>query len=132
MTTKMGQQEVIGLTITRPAGGTIAKGKLVKVSGDDVVVTTAITDCPLGVALQSVTVGQACPIQVTGVALCIAGGSITAGNQVMPKTSASTGEIEAAAGATATSVGVALQDASSGESVAVLLAMPAVKRPPNS
>jgi len=129
----MGQQEVIGMTISLNAGGTIAKGKLVKMSSGSVVVTTAITDCAVGVALASVTSGQACPIQVSGVALCINGsGSITVDQEVIPAAATSTGEIDTAAGATGRGVGVALGSAAAGETVPVLLALPAVKRPPLS
>jgi len=127
----MGQQEVIGLTITLPAGGTIAKGKLVKLSSGSVVVTTAITDCALGVALQSVTSGQACPVQITGIALCVNGSAgITVDAEVMPAAATSTGEVDSAAGATGRSIGVALATVAAGEYVPVLLALPAAKRPP--
>lgn len=128
-----GAQEVIGLTITLPAGGTIGKGKLVKMSSGNVVVTTAITDCAIGVALKACSSGDPCPIQVTGVAQCINGlSSITVDQEVMPSAATSTGEVDTAAGATGRSVGVALATAAAGEQVPVLLALPAVKRPPNS
>lgn len=131
-TAAMGQQEVIGLTFSRPAGGTIAKGKLVKSGTDNtVVVTTAIADTAIGVALATVSSGQSCPIQATGIAGCISGATITDGQEVMCKAS-STGEIDVAAGATARSVGIAIGGSASGETQMVLLGLPALKGPANT
>jgi hypothetical protein len=129
--TKRGPQEVIGLTANFTTSGTVNKGDLVKVSGDDIVQCGAITDPAIGVALQTTPgTGGSVSVQLSGIALVKNKSGVTAGQEVMPSTTA--GQVATAAGATAYSVGVALMTGADGEYVPVLLATPGVKRPPNA
>lgn len=94
------------------ANTTVAQYAAVKqhsVEGE-VVVTTAITDAPIGIALIAGTAGSLLPIQQRGRAKCIAGAAISLGAQVMCA-AAGGGKVETAAGATAYSIGRALQAA---------------------
>lgn len=63
----------------------ISKGMAVKLdtaADDGVLKTTAVTDKTLGVAMSDIAVGGWGDIQVTGLAVCLAGGSVTRGDRV--------------------------------------------------
>jgi len=116
------------------AGGAITANSMVKVdtTAGQVVACTAITDAAIGVCLDGAAAsGEQVLVQIFGVAEVRAGATITAGQELMVKNSG-TGELDVAAGATARSVGWALQGGASGDTIAVLLAGPAPKAPPNS
>lgn len=110
------------------AGGTIAAHKLVKLDSTEgqVVVTTAITESAVGVALKSASSGDLVPVQMYGIAKCIANGStIVVGSEVMPEASA-TGKVALTAGSTSISCGVALQASSTDGDVIMVLLRPSV------
>ena len=105
------------------AGGAIPANSAVKLSAEGtVVVTSAITDNVIGFCDRTAASGDAVQIDTANgvVTKAIAGGSITAGDQLMPKGSATNGTVVLAAGATAKSCAIALQDAASGETFMVL------------
>lgn len=115
------------------AGGTIAAHKLVKLDSTEgqVVVTTAISEEVVGVALKSASSGDLVPIQMFGVAKCVANGStIVIGSEVMPEASA-TGKVALAAGAS-NNCGLALQASSTDGDVIMVLLRPGVKSVANS
>lgn len=114
------------------AGGTIIKDTFVKLDTTEgqVVQATAATDVVLGVALDAAVSGDGVRVQIAGIAVLITNGTLTLGAEVE---CAADGEATTAGGATAHSIGIALQAAASDQDkVAVLLALPGVKRPPNS
>lgn len=116
------------------AGGTIAAHKLVKLDSTEgqVVVTTAITEQVVGVSLKSASSADLVPVQMYGIAKCIANGStIVVGSEVMPEASA-TGKVALSAGATANSCGIALQASSTDGDVIMVLLRPSVKGAANS
>lgn len=105
-----------GYPFTRPftPGGAITKYRLVKISATDTVVQcTAVTDKPVGVAMedisaQDVTDGRQVAVSLFGVSRAIAGAAITAGATVGPDAS---GRVIAAT-ATNFAIGMAVQSAS--------------------
>ncbi len=114
------------------AGGTIIQNTFVKLDSTEgqVVQATAATDTVLGVALNSASSGDTVQVQWAGVAVLVSNGTMTLGAQVE---CAADGEATDAGGATAYSLGVALTAAAADQDhVAVFLALPGVKRPPNS
>ena len=81
------------------ADGAIVTHQLVYATGDSggsqkVAVTTASTDIPLGVAMHDADDTESVRIQVTGEAVCIAAGVITAGTHIRLKPAAD-GELAA-------------------------------------
>jgi hypothetical protein len=117
------------------AGAAVGQYRAVKLdtTAGRVVVTSAITDLAVGVALVAAdAAGDQLSVQTFGVAKCVASGAITLGDQVMP-TSSGSGKVVTAAGATAKSLGVALQAAAAdGDIIEVLLATPNVNGIANS
>lgn len=114
------------------AGGTITKGRLLKLDTTEgqVIHTTAITDLVIGVAVESAASGDEVAIQTYGVAQVAVAAAVTLGDQVMPGAS---GLASTAAGATAKSCGVALQDAAATpDQISVLLSVPNVNGVANS
>lgn len=115
------------------AGGSITKDTLVKMdtTAGQVVVTTAITDMAIGAALKTVSSGEIVPVQIFGVAKLTAKAAITTNVEVMPD-GAGGGKVAASSGATARSIGVALEAAGAdGDVISVLLTM-CPKGPANS
>lgn len=109
--------------ISFTAGGTIGINRAVKLdsTAGQVVVTSAITDVCVGVAIQSGTSGTLVAVQTSGVAKMVASDAIALNAQVMPTASGS-GKVVTAAGATAKSLGVALQaSGADGDVIEVLL-----------
>jgi hypothetical protein len=109
------------------AGGAITKYHVVKLaSPETVTAATAIADDILGVCQEEVTSGDATngrivDIRLAGISRCIAGtGGVTAGKQVMVL-AGGTGRVTDAVGATARVLGIALQTATVGTHVDVLL-----------
>jgi hypothetical protein len=94
------------------AGAAITANRLVELSAADTVTATdAITDLPLGVALVAATAaGDLVPVQQFGVAKLTASAAISVGAQVMP-TASGAGKVSTSSGATARTVGVALEAA---------------------
>ena len=120
--------------MTAIAGGTIGINRAVKLdsTAGQVVVTSAITDLAIGVAIDSAASGGAVAIQLFGIAKCVASDVISLGAQVMPTASGS-GKVVTAAGATAKSMGVALTaSGADGDVIEVLLAVPNVNGIANS
>lgn len=116
------------------AGGSITANRLVKAdtTQGQVVVTTAITDAPLGVALETASSGGLVPVQMYGKAKLTAAAAISVGAQVMAD-SGGGGKIATASGATAVSCGIALEAAGAdGDIIEVQLVTPNVKGPANS
>lgn len=116
------------------AGGTIAANVLVKLDSTQgqVVVTTAITETPMGASLNSATSGQTIAVQTAGKAKLTAKAAISLGAQVMPD-GGGAGLIATAAGATAKSIGIALEAATAeNDVIEVLLLVPAINGPANA
>lgn len=116
------------------AGGSITANRLVKqdTTENQVIATAAITDEPIGVSLGTYASADVGEFQTTGVARLEAAAAISLGAEVMPDGGGG-GKIATAAGATAQSIGIALQAAGgAGEIIKVKLALPGAKRPPNS
>lgn len=119
--------------ISMNAGAAITKDRLVKISAaNTVIATAAITDLALGAALHTAASGDNnVPIQVFGVAKLTAAAAISVGAEVMPD-SGGGGKIATASGATARSVGVALEAAGADGDVISVLLLPCPKGPANS
>jgi hypothetical protein len=116
------------------AGGTITQYAMVKLhsTAGQVVVTDAIADLAIGVALTGAATGGTVAVQTFGRAKVVAGDVIALGAQVMCKAAAA-GNVLTAAGATAKSVGVALMaSGADGDIIEVLLATPNVNGVANS
>lgn len=116
------------------AGGTIAANRVVVLDTtvSQVVAGSAIAGKSIGVNQFAVVSGEQATVQLFGVAKCVASASITLGDEVMVTASGS-GKVSTSSGATAQSIGVALTAAGAdGDVIEVLLALPAVKRAPNS
>jgi hypothetical protein len=116
------------------AGGTIANNVLVKLHSTEgqVVVTTAITDSPLGASMNSAVANGLISVQQFGKVKLTAKAAISLGAQVMPDAGGG-GLIATAAGATAKSIGIALQAAlAENDIIEVQLLVPAVNGPANS
>jgi hypothetical protein len=124
-----------GHVATYTAGAAIAANTLVKLSTTEgsVINTAAITDIAIGVALNTCASGDQCQVQVSGVAkvLTTAVAIATVGTQVMPA-AAGGGLIEAAAGATAVSVGLTEQAATGSDVIKVRICCPNLKAPANA
>ena len=120
------------------AGADILAHRLVKCGTTDLscIPSVAIADVSVGVSLVGVSSGAQLPVQIAGVAKVTAKAAITIGAEVMAhatSTAADKGKCETAAGATALSVGVALQAATAdGDIIMVLLHTPNVKGAANS
>jgi hypothetical protein len=117
------------------AGATVAAHRAVKLSAADTVIHCVdITDLCVGVALIGGSTGDFISIQYRGIAKMEAAEAITVNAEVMVQDAANDGSIAPAAGATARSIGVALEPATNGDGdiISVLLNLPNVKQPPNS
>ena len=117
------------------AGAAITQHRAVKLdtTADRVVHAVAIADPVIGVSLETATAANdPMPIQIHGVAKIEAAAAITLGDEVMVQAAAANGRITVAAGATARSIGFALNTvANAGELVSVLLHGPTAKGPAN-
>lgn len=116
------------------AGGTIGANRLVKAdsTAGQAVVTSAITDAAIGVALIGGDAGALIPVQQFGKAKIVASDAIVVGAQVMPTASGS-GKCVTAAGGSAKSIGIALTAAGAdGDIIEVQLGVPAINGPANS
>ncbi len=130
----MSQEKLAGTGLSSfTAGGTITRGSALKFSSGNVVVTTAITEEVIGIAMQDAASGEQVPVAtISGqVVTAIAGAAITAGAQVMPQ-AAGSGKLITAAGATAISCGIALTAAGASGDLFDLLLRPSVKSPANT
>lgn len=108
------------------AGGTVEQYRLVKLdtTAGQAIATTAITDVAVGASLIKATSGQTLPVQSFGKVKLTASDAISLGAQVMP-TASGAGKVVTAAGATARSIGVALEAAGAdGDIIEVLLVAP--------
>lgn len=116
------------------AGAAVTAHRAVKISAADTCIqSAAIADGAIGVALVTAASGEWFPVQVRGVAKLEAAAAISAGDEVMVQAAAGDGSIDVAAGATAKSIGVALEAATAdGDLIAVLLNTPSLKGPANS
>lgn len=116
------------------AGGTIAQYRAVKLHTTEgqVVASAAIADLSIGASLESASTGGLVPVQNFGKVKLTASAAITLGDQVMV-TAAGAGKVSTAAGATAKSIGVALQAAlADGDIIEVQLVAPNVNGPANT
>lgn len=117
------------------AGGTIAQYRVVKLDSTEgqVVAASAIADVSFGASLTSAVANDQVAIQTAGVAKLTASAAISLGDQVMVTASGS-GKVSTAAGATAKSLGVALQAAAAdGDIIMVkLTGLPNVNGPANT
>jgi hypothetical protein len=107
------------------AGGTISKGNVVMLNGTtskSVVRTTAITDMVIGVALNDAVSGDRIDVLTIGpVVKMLAAAAIACNAEVMPH-GTTNGRVDDAAGATARSIGVALEAAGAdGDMIEVML-----------
>lgn len=118
---------------TYVAGGTIAAGSCVMYHSTEgqVVVTTGVTSQCIGVALNSVTVGQSVQVQTGGVAKVLTSGICTVAVGVVP---GATGKCvtEAAAGATALSFGIAEQTTTADGTMLRVRLIPTLRSPANT
>lgn len=117
------------------AGAAVSQYRLVKLDSTEgqVVVTSAITDVALGASMEAATAaGQLIPVQQFGKVKLTASGPISLGDQLMP-TGSGSGKVVTASGATAKSIGIALQAAGAdGDIIEVQLAPLNVNGPANS
>lgn len=116
------------------AGAAITANRLVKqdTTEGQVIATAAITDTPIGVSIGTYATNDVGEFQTHGVARLEAASAISLGDEVMPDGGGG-GKIATASGATAKSIGQALQAAGGpGEIIKVKLNLPAVKGPANS
>lgn len=107
----------------------LTQGRFIGLSSNATVMTDAATTTVIGVTTKACASGSKPVLQSVGVARVEAGGTIAIGDEIEASTN---GVGIAAGGSTAYSLGVALTAAASGEFFACQLALPAVKRPPNS
>lgn len=115
--------------VSRTAGAAVTAFKVLKFDSTEgqVIHTTAITDPIFGVALETAASGaQVKVMTVSGaVVKVVAGGTISIGDQLMPKGSGD-GVVDVLAGATAIGCGVAISAGASGETILMEL-RPGVK-----
>jgi len=111
-----------GLIKSFLAGGAITKGAIVMFGSDDdsVVVGTAATDFPIGVAMHDADSGARVEVQMSGIAEVKSGGNITRGNDVTSG-AAGVGVALSAAATIKSSIGRALASAASGDLFPVLI-----------
>lgn len=116
------------------SGAAVGQYRLCTVSAANTcIVTTAITDSPIGVSLESAgAAGALVPLQSFGIAKIVASAAVAVGAQVMP-TAGGAGKCMTAAGATAKSFGIAMSAAGAdGDIIEVQLAMPSLSGPANA
>lgn len=115
------------------SGAAIGQYRAVKRSAANTgIVTTAITDVPIGIAMISAAgAGEVVPLQTMGIAKCVASDAISEGAQVMC-TSSGAGKVVTAAGATAYSIGIARTAAGADGDVIEVQLMLAGAGPANS
>lgn len=116
------------------SGAAITANRLVKndTTEGQVIATAAITDMPIGVSLGTYASTDVGEFQTAGVARIEAASAISLNDQVMPDGGGG-GKIATAAGATARSIGVAMQAAGgAGEIIRVKLHLPPVSGPVNT
>lgn len=125
-------QNIAPLSFT--AGGTIAQYRLVKLDSTEgrVVATSGITDLAVGASMESATTGGLVSVQNAGKVKLTASAVVTLGDQLMA-TASGAGKVSTASGATAKSIGVALQAAGGdGDIIEVQLFAPNVNGPANT
>lgn len=116
------------------AGATIGQYRAVKLdtTANTVIVTAAIADLPIGVAMISGVAGENIPVQQFGKAKCVASAAVSIGDELMA-TASGAGKVSTLAGATARGIGVALTAATTdGDIIEVQLGAPALKSPVGS
>lgn len=122
--------------IRMKAGAAVTKHRAVKLDTtvDTVIHSVAIADLTVGVSLNTVASGEWVSVQVRGIAKLEAAAAITLGDEVMVQAASADGSIATSAGATARSLGVALEGATNGDAdvISVLLRCPTLKGPANS
>ena len=118
------------------AGAAVTKNRVVKLdtTANQVIHAAAIADLSIGVALNTAASGELVNVQYRGIAKIEVAAAVTLGAEVMGQAAAADGSIDVAAGATARSLGVALEAGSNGDGdvIAVLLNAPTLKGPANS
>lgn len=117
------------------AGAAITANRLVKLdsTAGQVIVTTAITEQVVGIALDTVASGELVSVLTMSGAKgkVTASAAISLGAEVMP-TASGAGKCATAAGATAVSCGIALSAAGADGDIIEVLLRPSVKSPANS
>lgn len=106
------------------AGGTITKGAIVMFVTDDdtVIVATASTDFPIGVALEAALVNERVQVAVSGIAEVKAGDVITRGQPVTSEAAGAGLNVVLTGTALKKWVGIAMATAADGDIVPVLIA----------
>ena len=105
------------------AGATIVKNRLVILdsTAGQVISSAAITQVPVGVALEAASTGDTVAVQTDGVAMLTVAAAVSLGAEVSSNSSTG-GKVIASSGATAVSVGIALAAAATdGDEIPVLL-----------
>lgn len=107
------------------AGAAIRINRAVKLgaAAGEVIESAAIADLTIGIATQAAAAaGDPVPVQTNGVAKVLLGvGGVTFASQLMVIAADADGSVGTAAGATAKSIGVALETGLENETIAVLL-----------
>lgn len=108
------------LVLTRTATGTIRKGRAVTIAGGEVAAAGA--KC-LGIAKHGATAGQELAVAVLGVAIAVAGGSVTVGQalvsdnqgRLVPATAVAVSVAAGATGVTSSAANGAITTVAGGE-----------------
>lgn len=119
--------------VAMKANGTVTANRVVKANTTEgeVLHTTAITEAVFGVALNTVSTGQAVSVETGAGAIVkmVASAAISVGDRLMP---GANGKVATAAGATAIDCGVALSAAGADGEVIVARLNPMGKSPVNT
>ena len=121
--------------IRMKCGAAVAAHRAVKLSAlDTVIQATAINDLCIGISMQAGATDEWIPVQYRGTAKLECATTVTLNTQVMVQAAAANGKICDSAGATAKSLGVALEAGSNGagDIILVELSLPNVGRLSNS
>jgi hypothetical protein len=112
----MGKYATPLVTETYAAGGTITAGQLVERSAANTVIAAdGDSDLCTGIALTGAASGEKVDVAVLGKAVAISGGTITFGQRLTSNGSVTAGTVKVHDGATDMLIGVALEDAASGD-----------------
>lgn len=119
--------------VAMKANGTVTANRVVKANTTEgeVLHTTAITEAVFGVALNTVSTGQAVSVEIGNGAIVklTASAAIAVGDRLMPGAS---GKVATAAGATAVDCGVALSAAGADGEIITAKLNPMGKSPVNT
>jgi len=118
----MGKYATPLVTETYVAGGTITVGQVVeRASATTVTASNGDSEQCIGVALTGAASGEKIDVAVLGKAVMIAGGSISFGQRVTSNGDQTAGTVKVHDGATDQLIGIALEDAASGDNFYALV-----------